>query len=312
MSDNPYLVFNTQTKNSKYDELCKLNVSYSNGVLNYSYLFHYCSLETLGYIINKNTFRCTSLNSASLNDQFEARRKNVECFAGSRFIGCFSHCIHEIVPFWYNYGGTDNKRKVAIKVKNFCNNIKNTININYCLLPDGKKMFFYSDEYKYTLNRNGYLGQKSNLKPINLDYNIKTSIKNISVFDIQYFPLNNEVFTRDYSRNASVTWGEENNTYYDVPIYDPTNLGKHKTEHWEYEQETRLMCTTDKQDFSGCDFIDLRLHESFFANMIIVMCPWAEDGLYNEINNMIGKSALTKEIKDTIKIVPSELYGQVK
>ncbi|SHI24559.1 hypothetical protein SAMN02745823_03844 [Sporobacter termitidis DSM 10068] len=279
----------------------KYRIYASNSVYNYDRLLHYCSMNILGCILNNGTFRCTSLNNVELNDQFEAKRKNVEEFAGSRFIACFSHCQYEIVPFWHNYGGKEKKRKVVLKIKNFSDNITDVICTDFCYLPSGKKLFFLGDDYKATVNVNGLIGKKIGIPPINTDFDLRTCIRSISLFDVKYLPLKDNVFTQDYLiREDGI-----------IKYYDPTELGRHKTEHWDYEKETRLMCITEEEDFCVSPYIDLRITERFFENLEIVMCPWAEDGLYDEIHDIINFSPIPDSIKNSIKVVRSELHGQV-
>jgi hypothetical protein len=80
----------------------------------YNYLLHYSNSETLGKIFNYQTLRCRPLNHLELNDQFEAKRIGIEKFAGYFFISCYSHCQHEMVSFWKDYGGNKNDLKFYV------------------------------------------------------------------------------------------------------------------------------------------------------------------------------------------------------
>lgn len=97
-----------------------------------------------------------------------------------------------------------------------------------------------------------------------------------------------------------------------IPLYNPTNLGKHKTIHWEYEQETRIICILNFENESFFQHIYLRLKEQIFQDLEIIMSPWASKGFEEDVKKLIESSSLSDSIKASIRIVSSELYGQVK
>jgi hypothetical protein len=78
-------------------------------------LRHTTTIETLGYIVNSHTLRCSSLSSANLNDEREKERVSVERFAYGRFISCFSHMAHESVGFWSMYGVKERNVQLVLK-----------------------------------------------------------------------------------------------------------------------------------------------------------------------------------------------------
>ena len=88
-------------------------------------------------------------------------------------------------------------------------------------------------------------------------------------------------------------------------------LGRQKTEQWARERESRILSCLVHQDFAKWSYIDLRLKEEFFRDLIITMNPWAKRDLYNEIKNIVASSKLNDEIKSTITIERSELEGTV-
>ena len=239
----------------------------------YERLLHYCSLDTLRSIMSNKTLRCTNLKSAKLNDQFESKRMGVEDFAVQYYIVCFSHCPYEIVPFWYNYGGYDNKKKVLLRIKNFAQKIPQVICDDFGLLPDGKRLFFNPKES-----------------------NTSSFIRNISMFDIKYFPIEHQVFSQNY---------------YQEPAFFPDVLGRFKTIHWGYEEETRLLFYTERLYHCVGEYIDLRLFDEFFKDLEIVINPWADNNLQQQVFQIIDQADFPENVKASIKVLESELKNQI-
>ena len=286
-----------------------LRVDISDTVKQHNRLYHTTKLETIAYIFGKLTLRGSSLTHANLNDKAEKSRIGITQFAGSRFITCFSHIGRESVSFWKLYGGTDDKQKVLLKFKNFSNYFKEAIHTDYCLLEDNKKLFFFSEEYTQTANRNGIFGQKLGLPPINTDFDMRNNIRTLEMIDIEYLPSKNDVFTQSYSGIASLQWGEQLIT--GIEVFDPQCLGKQKSDIWTDEKETRILCSLNVQEFDKWDFIDLRLKEKIFEDLIIVMNPWAEPNLESKIHEIIDSSSISQTIKNSIKIECSEAEGTI-
>jgi hypothetical protein len=120
------------------------------------------------------------------------------------------------------------------------------------------------------------------------------------------------VFTKDYKKMKKLKSNDTDDIGIDIPLYDPTNIGKHKTIHWEYEQETRIICTLNLASESLFQHIFLRLKEQIFQDLEIIMSPWASKGFEKDVKKLIESSSLSDNIKASIRIVSSELYGQVK
>ena len=81
----------------------KTIIDISSASKKYGNLLHYSNFNSLRMIMNNKTLRFSNLNI--LNDKYEAKRKGIEQFAKGVFVACFCHEQHEIVPFWYTYGG---------------------------------------------------------------------------------------------------------------------------------------------------------------------------------------------------------------
>ena len=311
MDNQPYMIIGSKVENQDEQNLSGLKIRVDDESRKHDYLLHYCSADTLMKIFSNKTFKCSRLNNVELNDQFEAKRKNIEHLANGRYITCFSHCQHEIVPFWQNYGGIDKKNKVLLRFKNFCDHLADVIETDYCLLPNGMKMYFNGFEYGRTVNNNGWMGNLVGRAPINTDFDTRAYIDILSLLDIVYLPINDVVFTQDYLSFIDLTVGN-GCVIKDVPTYKPQNLGKNKTVHWSYEQETRLMCTLNIQDLKEYDYFYLRLHECIFADMDIVISPWCEETLADDMRNLLNKSSLSDSVKSSITISLSELNGQIR
>lgn len=125
----------------------------------YEYLSHFCSIESFYSILDNMTFRATRLNSLKMNDLLEAKRKNIEHLAGAYFISSFTHCQHEIVPFWMYYGGAKKENKVRLRIKNFAMGFEERFFCDYCLASSGQKLFFDTPEHEITTRINGIVGR---------------------------------------------------------------------------------------------------------------------------------------------------------
>lgn len=240
----PYIILGDQVKNT--DEQIP-TIEVSENVKGYSKLYYTTDLKALGFIFRKLTLRSSSLSYANLNDKMEKERVGVSQFAGSRFITCFSHEDHENVHFWYNYGGVDRSKKVLIEFKNFADNLKNVIHLDYCLLDGNKKGFFAGDEYYKAINQNGIFGTMLGLPKTHTEYDLRNCIESIEMFDIDYLSVKDEAFSKDYSEEVSVNFNSENVVAYSpvvdgIKVFLPNCLGKQKSNPWAIECETRILC----------------------------------------------------------------------
>lgn len=305
-------IWDAPVDKKELEKLMHLKISISSSAQKHVSLLHYCSYETLSCILKYKTIRCTALNSTTLNDMFECKRNDIEKFSGSRFISCFSHCQHEIVPFWYNYGGTAKTQKVALRFDLTNRSLLDYVKTDYCITPSNRKCFFYSDEYHDTINHNGFRANFGHLKPINTDYDLFTCVKTLKLFDMEYLPISNEIFTKNNMYKSTLVTQSGNIITTDIPTYTPSNLGKHKTQHWSYEEETRLMCIMDMDNFNRYKYIDLRINPLLFNNLEIIMNPWAYNTFNSKIQDLIESIDISEDIKNSIHIVPSELYHQIR
>lgn len=311
----PYVILGEAIKDTSFAD--GLQISISDKVKTYPRMYYTTDLTALGFIMGKLTLRCSSLTYAKLNDPVEKARVGVEQFAGSKFITCFSHVDHEIVPFWTNYGGTDRTQKILLKFKNFTADFSATIHTDYALLDGDKKLFFESEELHKTINQNGPIGQSMGFAPINTDYDLRNSIARIDVFDVDYLPANDRAFSDDYSGEANIDFTKVASNSADTPILSDIKifrtgcLGKQKSNPWEYEGESRILCSLSIQDFDKWNFIDLRLKEEIFRDMTIVLSPWLSPDLEDKVKEIISSSPISDEIKRTIQIEHSVVEGSI-
>lgn len=290
------------------NDLKKFKPNIEDNVLKYNQMGYTTDIRTMGLIFKNKTFRATSLSSAKLNDKMEKSRKGIAQYAGSRLITCFTHMNHESIPFWAYYGGNDKTQKVQLIFDNFVRNFEDLIYTDYALL-DREKIFFYSDEYKNTVNVNATIGRLAGLMPINEDYNIRNYIRSISVFDVQYVPVDDDVFKKNYSTRGMVKFDNAESNSIKLEISDPECLGRHKSEPWNYECETRIMICLGSQEFDEWSYIDLRLKDEIFRNLKIIMSPWVNDEAEDAIKKAISESGLSQDIIDSITIRHSVVEG---
>lgn len=265
-------------------------------------------IDTFDLIIKNMTFRSSCLTNASLNDPLEKERKGVEEFAGSRFITCFCHTNIEQVPFWAYYGKTNKPKKLLLQFKNFANNIDDNIFTDYALI-DKQRILFNSKEYAAHLNYR-YINKTILDEKIYLDAFIDT----LQFVDVKYVPPDSEFLKRDYRApiklNIEKLTGKANDNVI-IDGYDPTVLGVYKSEAWKNEEETRLLLTVNQPDFKKLSYIDLRLKPAIFENLKIVLSPWDDGILKQEVLRIINNSSLPESIKETIEIQDSCLKNGI-
>lgn len=297
---------------SSEESLDGVDIQIENSVASYKRLSHTTSLDIMKLIFTKKTLRCSSLSSAKLNDSMEMQRVGISQFAGSRFIACFTYRDIESIPFWSHYGGSVKEKKVQLQFRNFAPSIRDFIFTDYALLADGRKVFFISDEFIRTVNTNGPLGCQSGLPKINTDYSLSNCIRSISVFNLKYEPAGSDVLTKDYSSKVNIRFGKDkksNNSIPEIPMYEAEVLGWYKSEPWDYEKETRIMCTLQDQEFSKWEYIDLRLKDEVFRDLKVILSPWADITLEEKVKELISNSDLSGDIQESIKIEHSVVEG---
>jgi hypothetical protein len=295
-------------------EIRNLRISINEETKKHNRMCYSTDLHTLGLIIQNMTLRSSSLTSAKLNDQKEKDRVGVSQFAKGRFITCFSHIDHESVPFWAYYGGTEKSKKLLLKFNNFAKHIDECICTDYCLIAEDKKLFFYSDEYHQTLRNNSLIGQSIGAPRINTEFDTRNCVRNFEIFDVDYIPISDEAFTKDYSGEVDVdvsNFSESSGQtiLHGIRAYNPECLGRQKSIPWDYERESRIMCCLEHQETSCYAYIDLRLKPEMFRDLVIILSPWADNELLGEAEDIIKQSSLPDEIKKSIVIRHSELEG---
>lgn len=311
----PYIILGDVVKDASSAD--GLQISIADNVKTYPRMYYTTDLIAFGFIMGKLTLRCSSLTYAKLNDPVEKARVGVEQFAGSKFITCFSHIDHEIVAFWTNYGGTNRAQKILLKFKNFTADFNASIHTDYALLDGDKKLFFESEELNKTINQNGSIGQSMGLVPIHTDYDLRNSIDRIDVFDVDYLPANDSTFSDDYSGEANIDFTNVSTDtsrpqiLSKVKVFKPSCLGKQKSNPWDYEGESRILCSLKCPDFNEWNFIDLRLKEEIFRDMTVVLSPWLSADLEDKVKAIIEDSPISDEIKATIQIEHSVVEGNI-
>lgn len=312
LKEKPYVIIGAPIDSK--DQMLELQPKISDDVKSHERMCYTTNLDTMQLIFKNMTLRSSSLTNAKLNDKMEKERVGISQFAGSRYITCFSHINHESVPFWVYYGGSQKTQKVLLKFRNCASSFKNFFNIDYCLNDENRKVFFYSNNYKRTQIHDSTVGQKMGLPQINTDFDTKNYVRSIEMFDIDYVPAKSGIFTHDYSGKCDIDFGkfassDAQPVLSEIETFSPDCLGRQKSNPWDYERESRILCCLGFQNFSEWKFIDLRLKEEFFRNLVIVMNPWEKSNLQSNIQEIIDSSPLSDGIKATITIMHSDLKG---
>ncbi len=269
-------------------------------------------IDSLELILKNMTFRSSSLSNAYLNDPMEKERVGVSKFACSRFITCFCQIDHECVPFWMYYGKKIRKNKVLLQFSNFATNLENCIYTDYAFVKDGKKCFFESKYYENYIN---FLNI-AKVKGITVDeeYDISACINTMQIFDVEYVPIDSPIFSENNAGEATVDFGVitgQGNATVTMQGFNPTVLGKQKSNPWDYEKETRILSSLSIPDFGGWDYLDLRLKPEIFRNLNIVLSPWDEGESFAKVTELVENSSLPQDIKSSIHIMDSGLKGKL-
>lgn len=312
VSDQPEIIMGFPVSSAA--EIRNLRISISDETKKHNKMCYSTDLRTLDLIIQNMTIRSSSLTSAKLNDQKEKQRVGVLQFAGGRFITCFSYIDHESVSFWASYGEGEKTKKLFLKFRNFAERFSECIFTDYCLIADDKKLFFYSDEYHQTLRNNGPSGQRAGAPQINTEFDISNCVRNVEMFDVDYIPITDEAFEKDYSGEVNldvsiVSNGSGQTMLEGIRLYEPDCLGRQKSIPWVDEKESRIMCCLEHQESSKYAYIDLRLKPEIFRDLVIVLSPWTDATLEGQVRELIDHSSLPTEIKESIIIEHSELEG---
>lgn len=275
-----------------------VKIRIGESVKEYNMLTHYCNINTLLTILTNKTWKCNRLDL--LNDVYESKRLGIEKFAKDYFVACFCHSDYEIVPFWFNYGGNDNRNKVLLRFPNLANTLEQIIYDDYFLTSQGKKMYYDT--------RDNFIYRGSNISCVlneNPEFDSRNAMQDIMLKDIEYLTADDPVFHQEYARVEMTNVGKVN--YCDI-----RKLGINKTRSWDYEKETRIICRLRINQIGDIEWIFLRLKDEFFRNMKIIMNPWADEENYKEIANIINNAQLNENIVNTFKIEKSELSGMLR
>ena len=284
-----------------------LNINISDEVKQHPCFSYTTDLKTANLIFENMTLRSSSLSYANLNDRMEKERVGVSQFAGNRFITCFCHSDQESVPFWSNYGKDVREEKVLLQFKNFADDFTDCIYIDYGLVANGKKCLFKSSEYGKIINSQWILGNK-----MAQEYDLRAAIDALLMFDVEYVPAESSVFSKANDGDSTIDFGRVTGQADSSVVmhgYDPTVLGKQKSNPWDYEKETRILCALGGDSFDKWDYIDIRLKPEIFRDLKIVLSPWDAGSLRAKVQNVIDRSDLPDEIKTSIVIKDSVLKG---
>ena len=275
-----------------------VKIRIGESVKGYNKLSHYCSLNTLSAILSNRTWKCNRLDL--LNDVYESKRLRIEKFAKDYFVACFCHSDYEIVPFWFNYGGNDNRNKVLLRLPNLSNTLKESIYDDYFITSTSKKMYYDTrDNFVYKV------GNISCILNENPEFDSRNAMQDIMLKDIEYLQADDPVFYKEYAKVEMTNAGKVN--YCDI-----RSLGINKTRSWDYEKETRIICRLRINQTGEIEWIFLRLKDEFFENMEIILNPWADKEIYKEVINIINNAQLNENIVNTFRIEKSELSGTLR
>lgn len=281
-----------------------LNVNVDEGTKQYDVMGYTTDINTMRLIFQNKTFRSSSLSNAKLNDTMEKQRVGVSEFASSRFITCFAHTHQESVPFWMYYGKDVRKDKVLLQFKNFAVNFEDCIRTDFAKVKDDKLCFFRSSEYDAVID--------SQWTTDTTQYDLRACIDSISIFDVEYISPDSSIFTEDNSGKVDIDFSRitgQEKAVVKLQGFNPTVLGKQKSDPWEYEKETRILSILSSPIFKEWDYIDLQLHNEVFRGLRVILSPWDDGTLREQVKEIISNSGLPSDIMASISIEDSALKG---
>lgn len=281
-----------------------LNINIADETKQYDVMGYTTDLNTMRLIFQNKTIRSSSLTNEKLNDAKEKQRVGVCEFASSRFITCFAHTRQESVALWEFYGKDVREEKVLLQFRNFAVNFEDCVRTDFAKVKDGKLCFFRTPEYGSTINGQWFSDTTQ--------YDLRACIDSISVLDVEYTSPDSSVFTEDNSGQADIDFSHvtgQENAVVKLQGFNPTVLGKQKSDSWEHEKETRILCTLSNPAFKEWNYIDLQLHSEMFRDLRIILSPWDDGALRNEVEEIISSSGLPADIIDSIEIEDSALKG---
>ncbi len=282
----------------------ELNINIGEETKQHDVMGYTTDLSSMRLIFQNKTFRSSSLSNANLNDAMEKQRVGVSEFAGSRFITCFAHTHQESVPFWMYYGKDIREEKVLLQFRNFATNFEECIRTDFAKVKNDKLCYFNSLEYGLAIN--------SQWTADTTQYDLRACVDSISVFDVEYVSPDSSVFTANNSGQADIDFSKitgQQNAVVKLQGFNPTVLGKQKSDPWEYEKETRILCTLSTPTFKEWDYIDLQLHSEIFRGLRVILSPWDDGTLREKVEKIITSSGLPSDIIASVTIEDSSLKG---
>ena len=202
------------------------------------------------------------------------------------------------------YGKDVRKDKVLLQFKNFAADFEKCIRIDFAKVKDDKLCFFKSEGYGKAIN--------SQWTTDTSQYDLRACIDSINVYDVEYVEPDDDVFSEDNSGEVNIDFGPitgQERAVVNMQGYNPTVLGKQKSNPWEYEKETRILSTLSIPTFKEWDYIDLQLHDEVFRDLRIILSPWDDGTLKSRVEEIIQNCGLPEDIQETITINDSALKG---
>lgn len=183
-------------------------------------------------------------------------------------------------------------------------NFEDCIRTDFAKVKNDKLCFFRSPEYGATIN--------SQWTTDTTQYDLKACIDSISVFDVEYVSPDSSVFTEDNSGRVDIDFGHitgQGKAVVNLQGFNPTVLGKQESDPWEYEKETRILCSLSSPVFKEWDYIDLQLYNEVFQGLRAILSPWDDGTLREKAKEIINNSVLPPDIVASITIEDSALKG---
>lgn len=265
-------------------------------VYNLEGLMHYTNINNLECILKKRTWKLS--NILSMNDKKEKLRNGITDYTiGHVFLASFVNTLRENHAMWHIYGKDEKasrqeekNNKILLSLNKECFFNDSTYEKDFMLYPSGeKKSKCYFGGYEAL--RNGE----------------NTDVQLSEIINVEYLDNNHDIFNKKHGYEVM------NNGQPALRVMYTTDIGKHKTKSWDYEEEIRvrvmLFPVRTKATKPTDNYLLLRLKDDFFRDMIIILSPWDDGSSESKVKKIIEAAELQTEIKDSIKIVKSSEYG---
>lgn len=267
------------------------NINKGGNMEEIEYLYHYTSIETLALILKNRTIRLNSLDK--MDDLQEQRSAEIYDFGKFTFVSCWTADPKESIPMWNMYTPLFSGVRIKMKTRPF---------VVYNNVPVKRLR-------EWAKKNSGYVAMQEcdeSISYIDGEWMIQNGV-------ITPHAFGDDILCKIEYTNDKQKLEPNITNIKDGKIFIHANsLGKHKNEHWEFQEEWRYLLSVfpwaplrEKVNPPMLQYVDLRIDSCAFADMEITCSPKLTVG------NRVILETLIEKYNPNAKIVTSELLGKI-